>query len=517
MFLADNKKTKDEPMSDHQFYSILMMAGLGVPSLWIWKHFNAIQFWFFQNFVTIGVCLLCLILGFIYFLRIKNNSLPHVKRMRLLSKIWNSTDGVYAGETKDGCDIHVPESTRTGHVQILGATGRGKTESVIIPWFLRDLDNGHSTLLIDGKGDRDLLKKITPWIDKIPSRPKLFVFDLGHPEKSMCINPLKVGTPQQLTDRLFQSLEFSDQFYQAVQFEIAGQLIELIHEVDKTVTLREVYMLLTDDNALADKISKSKNEHLCGRLTAFLSEPKKDRDIKTKGLIAQLSPFAAGELSALVNGGKDEFSLSELLTSNKSELKEKFKTETVAIVILLPTLLYQQMALKLGKMILQELAWVVAARKEAVFTPVFLDEFSAFVYEGFGQLLNKARSSGIALHLSHQSLGDLEVVSSGFAQSVNANTNVKCLLGLNDPTTADFFAKHLGTISQEKFTERMNSGGLFGSHKKTGEMSVREVEAYRIHPNELKHLMNGDGVIQFSIPDGLVLERLKFARLPEVI
>src|SRR5690606_36292647 len=129
----------------------------------------------------------------------------------------------------------------------------------------------------------------------------------------------------------------------------------------------------------------------------------------------QLTPFGTGELASLVNGGEDEFSVAEILMATKDEMKARYDTESAAIVILIPTLLYQEMALKLGRMLLQELAWAVAARSEAVFTPVFLDEFSAFVYRCFGQILNKARSSGIALHPSHQSLGDLESVSEGFA------------------------------------------------------------------------------------------------------
>lgn len=506
-------KPKDS-ITDQQAITFALIAVIAIAAVWISKNEARIYVWIFENFVPIGMAIFLSMAIFVRLRRRNQNS--EMRRLSVLANIWNTGDGVYAGKAIDGCAIHVPDKTRNGHVQIIGATGRGKTESVILPWFVKDLHAGHSALLIDGKGDRGILRNIEKYVDHLPKKPKLLFLDLGNPAQSMHINPLKAGSAQQITDRLFQSLDFTDPYYKAVQFEIGGFLIELLKEIDQVVTFRRLYDLLSNDSDLAEGISQSRNEDLQRRLTAHLAESKKDRDVKTKGLVAQIAPFAKGELASLVNGGGIEFSVAGLVSATQSQLLELYGSENVAVVILLPTLLYQEMAVRLGRMIFQELAWAIADRKEANFTPVFLDEFSAFVYPGFGQILNKARSSGIALHLCHQSLGDLESVSAAFAQAINANTNVKCLLGLNDPVTADFYAKHLGTEGQEKVTERAKRGLFLNPRERTGDMSVREVEAYRIHPNDLKQLMNGEGVIHFSIPQGVVLERIHFQRLPAV-
>ncbi|MFX6334778.1 type IV secretory system conjugative DNA transfer family protein, partial [Acinetobacter baumannii] len=91
-----------------------------------------------------------------------------------------------------------------------------------------------------------------------------------------------------------------------------------------------------------------------------------------------------------------------------------------AAVILLNTMRHQKAAKVLGKIILQTLAWSTSMRKgEERFTPIFLDEFSAFVYEGFEQFLNKSRSYGVGLHLSHQSVGDFEKISPSFMKTIN--------------------------------------------------------------------------------------------------
>ena len=93
------------------------------------------------------------------------------------------------------------------------------------------------------------------------------------------------------------------------------------------------------------------------------------------------------------------------------------------------------------------------------------------------------------------------------------NTNVKCILGLNDPDSADFMARHMGTKTQEKLTEQAEKSAFFTPRKKTGSMSVRDVEAYKIHPNDLKSFVAGRGVIHFPSKNGNVTEEIQFARI----
>lgn len=185
-------------------------------------------------------------------------------------------------------------------------------------------------------------------------------------------------------------------------------------------------------------------------------------------------------------------------------------------VLLLPTLLYQQSASILGKIFLQEIAWSIASREalgDKEFSSLFLDEFGSFVYPGFLGLLNKARSAKLAVHISHQSLGDLSEVSDSFAQAIHTNTNIKCILGVNDPITADFFAKHLGTLDIIEATERAEKD-LFGDYDKSGSLNIRQSEAYKIHPNNLKNYSQGKGIISFINNGDAIAEEIQFLRSP---
>ena len=279
-----------------------------------------------------------------------------------------------------------------------------------------------------------------------------------------------------------------------------------------------MYETLTQEEAVTNLVAGKKGApQIPKRLSlvamSYLGLIFKERQERLSGFLSQLRPFAIGEISDLVNGeteGSDFFSLSEIVRSEHNYIGQG----AIAVVILIPTLMYQKSASRLGQMFLQEIAWALSQRRTKDFLPVFLDEFSSFVYEGFLQSLNKARSSGLAFHLSHQSMGDLEAISPDFAKAVVTNTNVKCVFGVNDLETAEFFAKLFGTKTTTKTTERAERTPFFKDVEMSGQMSVREVEEYRIHPNRLKAFSRGQGAISFMSEGHLITEEIRFEPVP---
>jgi type IV secretory pathway TraG/TraD family ATPase VirD4 len=499
-------KTQQE-MSWHQFFSTLVMLGLGGLLIWSTKNgidpeqmlANILHFLIFLLAVSIPVAV------------IAKFAVKHVKsalsvRGRGLLPFLESENGILVAETTDERNLFLPEQLRTGHVQIIGSTGRGKTESVILPMIVRDLFRGNSPILIDGKGDRSLADKV-----KARFQGKVTVFDMNGPKESIVTNPLKNGTPLQITDRLFAAFDFDDPYYRNVQHRICLDAVKSIFEAHEVPTFKRIYELLTDDGKMTEVLQKIQTESLKKDMTRFLSQSRNDREEKLSGLLSQLAPLATSEIAPYINGSCAEvgtycYSLSDFL------LQRPLKTE--AYIVLLPTLKYQKIAHQLGKIFCQEIGWAISEREHLRddlkdFLPLYMDEFSAFVYPGFADILNKARSSNVGFHLSHQGMGDLERVSPEFANMVNTNTNLKFLLGLNDPDTADYYARHIGTVTTQKLTGRAQSSG-FGGVKETGEYSKRDAEEYVIHPNELKKFTRGKGIIH--VP-GHFTERVQFCRM----
>lgn len=427
---------------------------------------------------------------------------------------------ILVGKTDDRIKIALPNELRTGHVQIIGSTGRGKTESVIIPWMIQDLIHERTTILIDGKGDQKIFSLLEQVNDENRFTRPIGYFDIGNTSESMTTNPLKYGSPQQIIDRLFASLEFDNIYFKNVSYSAALMVAKIVGaqkiEKNRELTFRKLANALTDDGFLADLFSEASVEKSEASLSKYLSQKYFDRQEKLSGLIAQIEPFASGELSEILNGdvpGRESFSLPEMIYPSLIR-NNPFTPRTG--VILIPTLLYQKSAAILGKMFLQEIAWGIAMKersRDQAFASIFLDEFGAFVYEGFLGILNKARSTNTAFHISHQSLGDLSEISEGFAQAVHTNTNIKCVFGLNDPVTADFFAKHFGTRDIVEATERA-SHNLFGEVERSGALNVRNSECYKIHPNRLKNLSGGRGVLSFIHNGHQILEEVQFLRSP---
>lgn len=428
---------------------------------------------------------------------------------------------ILIGKTIDGMKIALPVLARSGHVQIIGSTGRGKTESVIIPWMVQDMIHSRISILIDGKGDQsiyELLQAVNA--EECSGSVDIAYFDIGNIDQSMTTNPLRFGSPQQISDRLFSSLEFENIYFKNVSYSAVLMIIKMIslqkNENDREVTFKRLYHALTDDDVLADLFTGVVENQRQGfnDLQKYLSQKFSERQEKLSGLISQIAPFATGELSEILNGnakGKESFSLPEIIYPS---LAKTFRQQIA--VILIPTLLYQQSAAILGKMFLQEIAWTVAMKEKAgskSFAGIFLDEFSSFVYPGFLGILNKARSTNTAFHISHQSMGDLTEVGEGFAQGIHTNTNIKCVLGVNDPITADFFAKHFGTRETVEATERAKHN-LFGELERSGDLNVRHSEAYKIHPNRLKNFSQGLGVFSFIHNRHQITEEVQFLRSP---
>lgn len=426
---------------------------------------------------------------------------------------------ILVGKTDDRIKIALPNELRTGHVQIIGSTGRGKTESVIIPWMVQDLIHERTTILIDGKGDQKIYELLKEVNDENRFTRGLAYFDIGNISQSMTTNPLKYGSAQQIIDRLFASLEFDNIYFKNVSYSAALMVAKIVSaqkvEKNRELTFEKLVNALTDDGYLADLLSQA-SENLEASMSKYLSQKYFDRQEKLSGLIAQIEPFATGELSEILNGdvlSRESFSLPEMIYP--SLIGNNLITPRTG-VILIPTLLYQKSATILGKMFLQEIAWGIAMKERTQsqsFASIFLDEFGSFVYEGFLGILNKARSTNTAFHISHQSLGDLSEISEGFAQAVHTNTNIKCVFGLNDPVTADFFAKHFGTKDIVEATERA-SHNFFGEVERSGALNVRNSECYKIHPNRLKNLSGGRGVLSFIHNGHQILEEIQFLRSP---
>ena len=186
---------------------------------------------------------------------------------------------ILIGKTNDGIKIAVPNNLRCGHVQVIGSTGRGKTESVIIPWMIQDLFQGNRTVLIDGKGDKSIYTLLEAVNREEGLNEEICYFDIANINESMTTNPLKHGSSQQIVDRIFSSLEFDNTYFKVVSEKACHFVVKLIHSQkelkNQEVTFKTLFEALTDDSQLSELflgVSENLTKNFEGEMSQFVNQ-----------------------------------------------------------------------------------------------------------------------------------------------------------------------------------------------------------------------------------------------------
>ena len=168
----------------------------------------------------------------------------------------------------------------------------------------------------------------------------------------------------------------------------------------------------------------------------------------------------------------------------------------------LQSLLSPQVVTTVGKLVINHLSYLAGTshrgesqNAERPFVPVYFDEFASFACPEFADLISKARSAGYALHFSHQSIGDLAEVSKGFLNQITDNSATKIILRINDPDSAEFFARSFGTKLYQKLTQRVTNTKELDTAEVIGEGSSREAHQFRASPDLFKTLPTGVGSV----------------------
>ncbi|MFA6018556.1 MAG: TraM recognition domain-containing protein, partial [Patescibacteria group bacterium] len=154
--------------------------------------------------------------------------------------------------------------------------------------------------------------------------------------------------------------------------------------------------------------------------------------------------------------------------------------------------------------------------KDQNFYAVFLDDFTEYLYPGFVSVLNKSRSANVGIVFAHQALGDIKTLGDAIANSILTNANIKVFMRGNDPDSAEYFAKVIGTVKAVKYTERTKKG-IFRAEN-TGDASAREVDEFIVHPNFFKSELGvGQAVMVVPHEAGSKAITLKFDRYEDLI
>jgi type IV secretory pathway TraG/TraD family ATPase VirD4 len=365
-----------------------------------------------------------------------------------------------------------------------------------------DIENGKGAIVIDGKGDMELLNSIRYSVKNKRKREDFYFFSLANPENSNTYNPLLRGNATELKDKIVGSMAWSEEFYRRMAEQAALAVLNALILTKQKIRFKTLHACLTDLQSLkmlSDKTG-AKDKVLQLDLVNMINNFRDNRKFLS-GLIADLYLSSRSEFSELLDCDRPEIDLLELYQENKIAY---FALDLQG---------YGDTAKRMGRMILQDLKTVssyvqsnIPASKRHFF-PVFIDDAASFLDLGFMDFLNKSRAAKIAIALFHQSLGDLYFRSApNFQQQVIENTNVKIILRQDDPIAVEKFAKIAGTrrtlIPTYQTEARLTGKGM------TGTGSVRAGQEFKIEPDLIRELKRGEAVVILKSP-GLLVEHIK--------
>jgi type IV secretory system conjugative DNA transfer VirD4/TraG family protein len=388
--------------------------------------------------------------------------------------------------------------SRLMHTWVVGATGTGKTQSVLLPALRSDILAGRTAIFIDGKGDRETLSAIAAFAREAGRESDLRCFDVRRPEQSHSYSPLLNGTPNEQTDKIMAALRWDNEFYRAQSKATLLRVLRSLQAIGTPYSLENVLAALSDLSALRalsaavhDSRRRAELEQIAGRWKEYL--------VETSGMRSQLEALLMTDFGELLKDSRPTL-----------DLAEAYRTGAI-VYFALPVARFPETAPLVTKLVISDLNSVAGmvqdGQLERVFASVVIDEFAAFAMPLFVDLLNKGRSAGMAITISHQSMrGDLASAQEGFIDQIADNTNIKVCL--RQSADAEYVAGFGGTYKTTKLTEQ-TTAALVG-HERTGLGSAREVDEYHVSPNLVRELPRGYAVVQINHPPKLDLVRLDY-------
>jgi intracellular multiplication protein IcmO len=432
---------------------------------------------------------------------------PRFRRFAKWRAAADAAHSWFAGASATGRGpLQIGTAARVTHTWVVGATGTGKTQSVLLPMIRSDILAGRPVVFIDGKGDRETLAAFWALARQAGREGDLRYFDLRRPASSCTFSPLLNGTANEQADKIMAALRWDNEYYRSQSHAVLLRVVRGLKSTGHAYTLDDVVAAVSDVGALRALAAlvpaqqrRAELDPVIGRWKEYLLE--------TAGMRAQLETLLMTDFGDLLTAPQPTLDLAEAYRSR------------ALVYFALPVARFPQTAPLVAKLVIGDLNSVAGMvqdgqiRKDVA--SVVIDEFAAFAMPLFIDLLNKARSAGMAITISHQSMrGDLAAAGEGYVGQVADNTNVKICLRQSED--AEYVAGLGGTRSTVKRTAQTQTTLL--GNEATGLGSSRGVDEYQVSPNVIRELPQGVALVKIDQPerhlDVVVLDFMDTAGLP---
>lgn len=427
------------------------------------------------------------------------------KALQRVSQMQHPTDGWLLGVEAESLEpVTVNDKKMNMHMLILGGPGSGKTTTLKNPLEFA-VERGFATILLDGKGDFEFAQWLRRKAEAVGKTAGVFCF-----AKDSChYDPLASGGPTELKDKL---LHLEDWGTEAKYWEATGgRYLQLMLHIFQASGVQPdlVTVFKHFHPAKLQILVRKMNADQETKDECFDILSKYEEDEKIEGLAARLATLAESEIAHLFKREGDVIDLTRAILNRE------------VVVFSLDSMSYPDFARLLGKLIVVDLKGALARAWRVKQQPVYavFDEFNVFASDKIVDAIGKGRGFGLRAIIATQSLSDIEAALGEAGKAVVNQIIDNCKLFVihqaNAPETAQVLADLPGTIPAAEITRQVKH--FAGLSIPTGTGTVKEVDKYPFHPNQIKWLRAGQfcGVAEVIFLDKLGLSAQKvLVRMP---
>jgi conjugal transfer pilus assembly protein TraD len=398
-----------------------------------------------------------------------------------------SADSIRLGAGPTGRPLFLSEAQLSAHGLILGASGAGKT-TTLLRILTEHILRGLPVIAIDMKGSPAFANRVAS-AAAAAGRP----FRLWTPDGPGQWNPLLHGNATELKDKLIATERFTEPHYQRAAERYVQTVLQVLCELhpDVAPTLAEVVGLMEPPKlaGVLRRLPRARAE----RVHDYLAGMTPDQLSAARGLATRLAIVSESHAGPYLEPG----------AGAAIDLRAALNAPEV-VVFSLNSSTYSELAAQLGTLVIQDL---IAASGHRLHDPgpqalIGIDEFSALGADHLIALLARGRESGDSVMLATQELADLDKAGRGFRDQVLGITAVKIIHRQEVPASARTIADMIGMQKVWEPTYQIGRGPLGAYSISRG--TRREVERHVVHPDAIKSLRTGEAVVTSKIPGSQV-------------
>ena len=430
-------------------------------------------------------------------------------------------DAVLVGYRTNGSPFYWANHLRSMQAICFGQSGAGKS-TLLESLTQQDIARGHPIIIMDGKGEQELLQRLLPAIHAAGRTHQLRLIDPQHSEFSALYNPLWAppgASPEDQVSFIFDSFQMNtNEFFDSHQRVYLENLVRILHYSGRRFNFHDILVLAYDVSELKSRVQAAMAN--MDRLAASPEERRalsmsvhnlaatfddKERVPKIQGLINHLMTFMTKEMAHITGAYDNVVTMDEVIDKR------------LIFYLCLNVNINKTAVKSLGRILLQNLQLMIGRRYSKSscgtghpFVSVIMDEFAPFAYEDFAQIINQARGTNVAFLFALQNQSQLLQVGEAFRSDLSSSPNTTFMLRAKDDPTAKMFLDASSRVKQMRRSVQFATKGLFApTYEEQAAGTQTEVYDSAAKDEHLKRMPTGQ--MEALVTDhrrGAILEHL---------